>query len=121
MGWLAYMGRMKANARWKWMFTMLLILCGIGASAHAQSLFVPALHPAFAHQSHSLGLTPSGNFAFPKEVQRNPMGYAPLCMLELKIERKLPVGLWIRADGAANRPGYYPGLAYFRLKMPLGK
>jgi hypothetical protein len=56
---------------------------------------------------------------FPKYIQQNPMGYAPLCRMELKIERQLPVGVWMRADGATYRQITNPGLAYLRLKIPI--
>lgn len=47
------------------------------------------------------------------------MGYAPLCRMELKIERQLPVGVWMRADGATYRQVTNPGLAYLRFKIPI--
>lgn len=56
---------------------------------------------------------------FPKAVLQNPMNFAPLCRLELKIERQSPVGIWVRADGATYRQVTNPGLAYLRLKVPL--
>ncbi len=47
------------------------------------------------------------------------MGYASLCRMELKIEKQLPVGVWMRADGASYRQVSNPGLAYLRLKIPI--
>jgi hypothetical protein len=48
------------------------------------------------------------------------MGYSPLCRLEVRIEQKMAVGVWLKADGMVNGRAVNPGLAYLRLKMPLG-
>jgi hypothetical protein len=67
-----------------------------------------------------LGVSMFQGSLFPRYVQENPMNFAPLCRMELKIEHKLPVGVWFRADGVASRQVTNPGLAYLRFKVPLG-
>ncbi len=98
---------------------LMLILPGMASLLHAQvklqtgdlARATPAIRPLpqFATQ-------PS---LFPKYIQQNPMGYASLCRMELKIEKNLPVGIWMRADGATYRQVSNPGLAYLRLKIPI--
>jgi hypothetical protein len=65
--------------------------------------------------------TEMGGFTFhlPRHVQQNPMNHAPLCRMELQIERQLPVGVWMRADGIVPGQATNPGLAYLRFKIPL--
>jgi hypothetical protein len=59
------------------------------------------------------------NPLFPQHVLENPMGYSPLCRMELKIEEKSPVGVWMRLDGNRVSSTASPGWAYLRVKVPL--
>lgn len=91
---------------------------GAGMYAQTQSQFpgarapsAPSLKvPAPISLSHPL---------LPAYIRSNPMGYAPLCRLEVKIEQKLPIGVWLRADGMVYNRIVNPGLAYLRFKLPL--
>lgn len=73
--------------------------------------------PAF-QVSSSGTLLPNGHL-IPGYIRENPLQYSYLCRLELNIEEKLPVGLWLRID----QPGFgqpfrtNPGNVYFNMKM----
>jgi len=97
-----------------------LALCGLPARVHAQ-VRLQANAGMLSKPNHSSipNFQPTAPL-FPKYIQQNPMGYASLCRMELKIEKQLPVGVWMRADGATYRQVTNPGLAYLRFKIPLG-
>jgi hypothetical protein len=63
----------------------------------------------------------STKYLFPQHIVENPMGFSPLCRMEVKIERQLPVAVWMRLDGNSNWGVANPGLAYLRFKVPLKK
>ena len=56
----------------------------------------------------------------PTHVQDNPLGYSYLCRLELDIEEKLPVGVWMKI-GDSSTQMEFDGLprqnAYVRFKL----
>lgn len=56
----------------------------------------------------------------PSYVQENPLGYSYLCRLELEIEEKLPVGVWMKI-GEPSMQSNFEGLArqnaYVRFKL----
>lgn len=98
----------------------MVVLMALSGTIYAQS---DAPHAAVGKPRAALKTAPtiSGlDFRLPKHIQQNPMGYAPLCKIEVKIERQLPVGVWLRADGAAYRQVANPGLAYLRFRVPIG-
>ncbi len=55
----------------------------------------------------------------PEYIRENPMQFSYLCRLEKKIERKLPVGLWLKLEdnNFAQSFSPRPGNAYIRMKM----
>lgn len=53
----------------------------------------------------------------PRFVQENPTGYSYLCRLELSIEAKSPVGVWLKLNDAPMVPGRLPSNADLRFKL----
>lgn len=55
----------------------------------------------------------------PDHIRENPMQFSYLCRLEKKIERKLPVGLWLKLENNNFAQSFSPrpGNAYIRMKM----
>lgn len=56
----------------------------------------------------------------PSHVRENPRGYSYLCRLELEIEEKLPVGVWMKTatpDLSGNLEGVLRQNAYVRFKL----
>jgi hypothetical protein len=66
----------------------------------------PSMKPAVSPQSW-----------LPLYVRANPLDHAPLCRLETKIERKLPIGVWMRID--EGPAGSTANRAYVRFRIPL--
>ena len=64
-----------------------------------------------------------GSFSFlpetiiPEYVRENPRGYSYLCRLELKIEEKLPIGVWIKIGENSGFAGDAKGNAHVRFKL----
>ena len=60
-----------------------------------------------------------GDHLIPEYIRENPMQYSYLCRLEKKIERKLPVGLWLKLENNNLFDSFSPraGNAYIRMKM----
>jgi hypothetical protein len=105
--------------RFAYVLIVCLGLCGLPTRAHAQmrlqanaGMLTKPMHTSIPSFRPTAPL-------FPKYIQQNPMGYASLCRMELKIEKQLPVGVWMRADGATYRQVTNPGLAYLRFKIPI--
>ncbi len=61
----------------------------------------------------------------PRFVRENPRGYSYVCRLELEVEEKLPVGVWVRggAESQPTAPWHQPAAAenylYLRLRWHL--
>jgi hypothetical protein len=53
----------------------------------------------------------------PNYVKENPRGYSPLCRLELDIEDRLPVGVWMKLEDQQNLDGLLRQNAYVRFKL----
>ena len=51
---------------------------------------------------------------FPDFVKENPRGYSYLCRLELKVEEKLPLGIWFNVGENVGIPG---GNAHVRFRL----
>jgi hypothetical protein len=64
---------------------------------------------------------PVTNRLFPQHVLHNPLGYSPLCRMEVQIEKQSPVGVWMRLDGNGMQGFAHPGWASVRFKLPLRK
>ena len=60
---------------------------------------------------------PSMSLIRPAFVQENPRGYSYLCRLELEIEEKLPVGVWVKAGDAQQVNTGIKSNAHLRLKL----
>lgn len=56
-------------------------------------------------------------FRLPSHVETNPRGYSPLCRLELRIEDKLPVGVWVKLGEKPLTPSYLRSNAEVRFKL----
>ena len=97
----------------------LFCLAGLHGRANAQQRLQTATMLHLPNPVNSPLIYQTQHSLFPKHIQQNPMGYASLCRMELKIEKQLPVGIWMRADGATYRQVSNPGLAYLRLKIPI--
>ncbi len=53
----------------------------------------------------------------PEYVRKNPRGYSYLCRLELEIEEKLPIGVWIKFGEEGQSMGRPGGNARVRFKL----
>ncbi|MCB0844279.1 MAG: hypothetical protein KDE26_13580 [Bacteroidetes bacterium] len=51
----------------------------------------------------------------PKYARENPAGHSYLCRLEVKIEKSLPVGLWMKVGDSAGIVNSTGNNAHFRL------
>lgn len=80
-------------------------------TSNATKIFLPI-------ESH-FKTVPQFNRLFPEYVQNNPQELAPLCKLELKIEKEAPIGMWFRIDEDACKNYNSAGLAYFRFRFKL--
>jgi hypothetical protein len=98
-----------------WMLGLVGLCCSLSAQVNASLAPVRASGIRLDMPTTAHGFT----FQLPKHVQQNPMNHAPLCRMELQIERQLPVGVWMRADGILPGQATNPGLAYLRFKIPL--
>lgn len=56
-------------------------------------------------------------YAFPKHIQENPLGLSFFCRMEVAVEKKLPMGLWIKIDETPEIDNGPINQAYFRLKL----
>lgn len=82
----------------------------------------PLQNDRFSPESGNSDLNPRASapffqFSLPGFVQANPRGYSPLCRLELEIEEKSPVGVWMRFGDNPNVTSIAPTRAYFQLKL----
>ena len=78
------------------------------ARSVASFLVVPETTPA---------LSPSLDFIRPRFVRENPRGYSYLCRLELEIEDKLPIGVWLNLGEYTHLPGNSGGNAHLKFKL----
>ena len=80
------------------------------------SLSLPGypLPPGFTGQAD---LSPSFSLIRPAYVKENPRGYSYLCRLELEMEEKLPVGIWIKTGDAQAVSTGLKSNAHVRLKL----
>lgn len=53
----------------------------------------------------------------PAFFQENPRGYSYLCRLELEIEEKLPVGIWVKTSDPTEIPNGLNTNAHVRLRL----
>ncbi|MEM7656832.1 MAG: hypothetical protein AAF399_11940 [Bacteroidota bacterium] len=53
----------------------------------------------------------------PTYARQNPSGYSFLCLKELEIENKLPIGLWIKLENPAYLRQQLGNQASLRLKL----
>lgn len=53
----------------------------------------------------------------PAFFQENPRGYSYLCRLELEIEAKLPVGIWVKTSDPTEIPNSLNTNAHVRLRL----
>lgn len=105
----------------KRIFTLSLLALGFSLTLPAQlSLQVgdpTAVRPASVSNSPSIF---PNHFPLPDHVVENPLGYSYLCRLELEIEERLPVGVWMKI-GESSSPAQFEGLprqnAYVRFKL----
>lgn len=67
-------------------------------------------------QPPSAGIQPSSAF-LPSYALQNPSGYSFLCLKELEIENKLPLGVWIKLENPAYLRPQLGNQASFRLKL----
>lgn len=58
-----------------------------------------------------------GDFRLPSHVKSNPRGFSPLCRLELRIEDRLPVGVWVKLGEKPLTPSYLRSNAEVRFKL----
>lgn len=65
----------------------------------------------------NLNIIPITNDLFPAYVRQNPRGYSYLCRLELVVEEKLPVGLWVKLGEKNGVKGIVGSPANFRMKL----
>ncbi|MEM7040968.1 MAG: hypothetical protein AAF570_28650 [Bacteroidota bacterium] len=56
-------------------------------------------------------------FEMPGHVRENPRGFSPLCRLEIAIEEKLPVGVWVTVGDNLGLPGDRRSNASVRFKL----
>lgn len=54
---------------------------------------------------------------FPMHVVQNPRGFSPICRFELKVEDRLPVGLWLKLEDDRLSEGMLKDNAHVRLKL----
>lgn len=91
---------------------VLLAMAGGRLTAQNNRLHV---QPAPTAQRH---LLPSPTL-LPAHIRSNPQGHAPLCRMETRIERRAPVGVWMRLDGPLPSQGVNAGWANLRFRVPL--
>ena len=53
----------------------------------------------------------------PKYARENPAGHSYLCRLEVKIEKKLPIGIWMKVGDSAGIANSTGNNAHFRLRL----
>lgn len=73
--------------------------------------------PTNSTVSSSSGLSPNLTMIHPQFVKDNPRGYSYLCRLELQIEDKLPIGVWINLGEHTNLAGNSGGNAHVKFKL----
>jgi hypothetical protein len=56
-------------------------------------------------------------FRLPAHVRANPRGYSSLCRLELRIEERLPVGIWVKVGERPLSPASFRSNAEVRFKL----
>ena len=106
----------------QWVVAQTAIFLGPIGISKGNSLNVVTVEPmlSMAPNPHgpSVFNAPSDHL-IPDHVRENPMNYSYLCRLEKKIERKLPVGLWLKLENNNFNRSYLPrpGNAYIRMKM----
>lgn len=92
-----------------------LLLCLAASRLPAQALPLAVGKPA------PQGLKPQMHLLMPQAVRANPQGHSPICRVETHIERRSPVGVWMRLDGPLPQGVAQPGWAYLRLRVPLSR
>ena len=75
--------------------------------------FVPSPHTTH-NPSH---LSPTLELIHPRFVRENPRGFSYLCRLELEIEEKLPIGVWLNLGEWSHLPGNSGGNAHIKFKL----
>lgn len=85
-------------------------------SGASSGLALPGFQPATPFISSG---TPAASFSLirPAFVRKNPRGYSYLCRLELEIEEKLPVGVWIKTGDAQAVSTGLKSNAHVRFKL----
>lgn len=90
----------------------------VGNSPTATGAEAPARNPMIFSPSPSQSpFSPEKSALFPQYVQENPHGYSYLCRLELEIEDKLPVGMWMKIGEEYEIEGMPRSNAYVRFKV----
>lgn len=81
------------------------------------SLCNGSVRPALPASSLPSPNLPHDGIWLPDYARKNPAGHAPLCQLEVRLEKKLPVPLWIRAGKVDALPQFGTGSLYVRMKL----
>ncbi len=108
------------------MKTWSLIFCLTGALAfqlpaqiklHVQPK-MEAANSFSPSSSNSPSIFQPSSVLIPNYVRLNPRGYSYLCRLELEIEEKSPVGMWVKiGENTAQFEGLPRSNAYVRFKL----
>ena len=84
----------------------------MGPTASSNHLSIQPVKETKGHFAHY-----QRNQIFPEYVRENPQGFSYFCRLELAVEKKLPIGLWVKIEESPNIDNGPINQAYVRLKL----